>query len=82
MSYSNEVSACTKLHVSITCVCVRIFRMTKFDVRNYFEKIYGLKVASVHTRIQKGKLQRDKKQPNKFLKKKGDTKVAYLTLVS
>ena len=29
--------------------------MTKFDIRNYFEKIYGIEVAAVHTRIQKGK---------------------------
>ena len=56
--------------------------MTKFDVRNYFEKIYGVKVAAVHTRIQKGKLRRDKKQPTKLIKKSSDTKVAYLTLVT
>ncbi len=56
--------------------------MTKFDVRNYFEKIYGVKVAAVHTRIQKGKLRRDKKQPTKLIKKSCDTKVAYLTLVT
>ena len=29
--------------------------MTKFDIRNYFEKIYSIEVADVHTRIQKGK---------------------------
>lgn len=29
-------------------------RMTKFDIRNYFEKIYGVKVAKVNTRIQLG----------------------------
>ncbi len=56
--------------------------MTKIDVRNYFEKIYGVKVATVHTRIQKGKLRRDRKQPAKFVKKSSDTKVAYLTLVN
>ena len=31
-------------------------RMTKFDIRNYFWKIYGVRVAKVNTRIQLGKL--------------------------
>ena len=31
-------------------------RMTKFDIRNYFEKIYGVKVAKVNTRIQLGEI--------------------------
>ncbi len=60
---------------------VLCYRMTKIDVRNYFEKIYGVNVASVHTRIQKGKVRRDRKQPAKFVQKSRDTKVAYLTLV-
>ena len=30
-------------------------RMTKFDIRNYFEKIYNVRVARVNTRIQLGK---------------------------
>ena len=30
--------------------------MTKFDIRNYFWKIYGVRVAKVNTRIQLGKL--------------------------
>ena len=29
--------------------------MTKFDIRNYFQKIYGVQVAKVNTRIQIGK---------------------------
>ena len=29
--------------------------MTKFDIRNYFEKIYDLSVRRVNTRIQLGK---------------------------
>ena len=33
-----------------------VFRMTKFDIRNYFEKIYGIRVAKVNTRIQLGKM--------------------------
>jgi ribosomal protein L23 len=33
-----------------------ISSMTKFDIRNYFEKIYNIKVKKVNTRIQLGKL--------------------------
>jgi ribosomal protein L23 len=29
-------------------------RMTKFDIKNYFEKIYNIDVAKVNTRIQLG----------------------------
>ena len=29
-------------------------RMTKFDIRNYFEKIYSVKVSKVNTRVQLG----------------------------
>lgn len=32
------------------------FRMTKFDIRNYFEKIYNIKVRRVNTRIQVGEI--------------------------
>uniref|UniRef100_A0A8C1C647 Large ribosomal subunit protein uL23m n=2 Tax=Cyprinus carpio TaxID=7962 RepID=A0A8C1C647_CYPCA len=42
--------------------------MTKFDVRNYLEKIYSVPVAAVRTRIQ-------------YLKRP-DYKVAYVQLVS
>jgi len=54
--------------------------MTKFDIRNYFQKIYGVQVAKVNTRIQLGKEKRAPGRPKK-LKKKPDFKVAYLTLV-
>ena len=30
--------------------------MNKFDIRNYFEKIYNVRVANVNTRIQFGQL--------------------------
>ena len=29
-------------------------RMTKFDIKNYFEKIYNVDIAKVNTRIQLG----------------------------
>lgn len=28
--------------------------MTKFDIKNYFERIYNVKIANVNTRIQIG----------------------------
>ena len=33
-----------------------LFRMTKFDIKNYFERIYGLDIYKVTTRIQRGTL--------------------------
>ena len=29
--------------------------MTKFDIKNYFERIYNVKIDKVNTRIQHGK---------------------------
>ena len=59
------VTVCLSVCVSV-CACVHAWlmifdilflsRMTKFDIRNYFEKIYGVKVAKVNTRIQLGTL--------------------------
>lgn len=54
-------------------------KMTKFDIKNYFEKIYGLKIAKVNTRIQLGK--EHKIMPFGIRRKKPDYKVAYITLV-
>ena len=54
-------------------------KMTKFDIRNYFWKIYGVRVAKVNTRIQLGKEKRV--MPVNIRKKKPDVKVAYLTLM-
>lgn len=54
-------------------------RMTKFDIKNYFERIYNVKIDKVNTRIQHGKEKR--RLPwNIIIKKKTDYKVAYLTL--
>lgn len=53
-------------------------KMTKFDIKNYFEKIYGIRVAKVNTRIQLGK-EKTLWQWN-IKRKKPDIKVAYLTL--
>ncbi len=38
------------LVILLSFVC----RMTKFDIRNYFQSIYGVSVAQVDTRIQLG----------------------------
>lgn len=36
------------------CFCVFLDRMTKYDVKNYLEKIYEVPVGAVRTRIQFG----------------------------
>ncbi|KOX71132.1 39S ribosomal protein L23, mitochondrial [Melipona quadrifasciata] len=54
--------------------------MTKFDVRNYLEKIYNVHPVYVHTRIALGKTY----IPHgcKFVVKNDDVKIAYVALVS
>ena len=46
------------IHCYIYCCSLLLFhaRMTKFDVRNYFEEIYNIRVRKVNTRIQQGTL--------------------------
>ena len=43
--------------------------MTKFDIRNYFEKIYNVRVARVNTRIQLGKVTKYSRQKTCELRK-------------
>uniref|UniRef100_H3ATW6 Large ribosomal subunit protein uL23m n=1 Tax=Latimeria chalumnae TaxID=7897 RepID=H3ATW6_LATCH len=52
--------------------------MTKFDVKNYLEKIYGVPVAAVRTRIQYG-TNKKKNHLNQRVKRP-DYKVAYVQL--
>lgn len=52
--------------------------MTKFDVRNYMEKIYSVPVAAVRTRIQFG-TNKKKNHLNQRVKRP-DYKVAYVQL--
>ncbi|XP_066524285.1 large ribosomal subunit protein uL23m [Hoplias malabaricus] len=52
--------------------------MTKFDVRNYLEKIYSIPVAAVRTRIQYGS-NKKRNHLNQRVKKP-DYKVAYVQL--
>jgi large subunit ribosomal protein L23 len=52
--------------------------MTKYDVKNYLEKIYNIKVMDVRTRIAMGKTKRD--QVVGYVTKEDDTKLAYVTL--
>ena len=40
--------------------------MTKFDIKNYFEKIYNIDVAKVNTRIQLGENAIKKLTPSKI----------------
>lgn len=55
-------------------------QMTKYDVKNYLEKIYKLNVLDVRTRISPGKTQKDLVLG--YITKKDDEKLAYVTLVS
>ncbi|XP_014103056.2 large ribosomal subunit protein uL23m [Bactrocera oleae] len=53
-------------------------QMTKYDVKNYLEKIYKLPVVDVRTRIEMGKTKRD--QAKGYVTKDDDVKIAYVTL--
>ena len=44
------------IRVVASIALLSLRRMTKFDIRNYFEKIYGIKVTKVNTRIQLGEI--------------------------
>lgn len=54
--------------------------MTRFDVKNYLEKIYNVPVAEVRTEFQMGETYED--YYKRYVKKKDDYKLAYVTLVS
>lgn len=54
--------------------------MTKFDVKNYLQKIYNVNVLDVKTFIAAGKTKRDKLQGS--IIKEDDRKIAYVVLVS
>ncbi|CAH1370444.1 unnamed protein product [Tenebrio molitor] len=55
-------------------------QMTKFDIKNYLEKIYNVKVVDVRTRIAMGKTKRV--HGKGYVIKEDDIKYAYITLVS
>lgn len=61
-----------QLHVSLD--------MGKIDIRNYLEKIYGIPVDKVHTRIQPGKWKNEIYGNDLIHKKNDDYKVAYVYL--
>lgn len=54
--------------------------MTQLDVKNYLEKIYNVHPVHVRTRIALGKTYIP--TTFKFVAKKDDMKIAYVTLVS
>lgn len=54
--------------------------MTKYDVKNYLEKIYNIPVIDVKTRIAMGKFRKDIGKG--YIVKDDDIKHAYVTLVS
>lgn len=53
--------------------------MTKHDIRNYLEKIYGVKCIDVRTRNVLGKF--SKEPAAGYIKKEDDYKLAYVVLV-
>lgn len=54
--------------------------MTKYDIKNYLEKIYNIPVVDVRTRIAMGKFRRDVGKG--YVIKDDDIKSAYVVLVS
>lgn len=54
--------------------------MTKYDIKNYLEKIYNVPVVDIRTRIALGPTKKD--QIYGYVTKADDIKVAYVTLVS
>lgn len=54
--------------------------MTKYDIKNYLEKIYNIKSINVRTRIELGKT---REEPGRgYVIKDDDIKYAYVILVS
>ncbi|XP_050024517.2 large ribosomal subunit protein uL23m [Dermacentor andersoni] len=53
-------------------------QMTKYDVKNYLEKIYKVPVADVRTAIMQGKIR--KAEGKSYLVKEDDFRVAFVTL--
>jgi len=53
--------------------------MTKFDVKNYLEKIYKIPVMNVRTEVTPGKLKKDPVRG--YVTKEDDYKTAYVDLV-
>ncbi|XP_075531737.1 mitochondrial ribosomal protein L23 [Dermacentor variabilis] len=53
-------------------------QMTKYDVKNYLEKIYKVPVADVRTLIMQGKIR--KAEGKSYLVKEDDFRVAFVTL--
>uniref|UniRef100_G3MMU4 Large ribosomal subunit protein uL23m n=2 Tax=Amblyomma TaxID=6942 RepID=G3MMU4_AMBMU len=53
-------------------------QMTKYDVKNYLEKIYKVPVADVRTKIMQGKIK--KAEGKGYLIKEDDYRVAFVTL--
>lgn len=66
----NQPKNIVEFHVSM--------EMTKFDIKNYLEKIYDVHPIYVNTRIALGKTHK----PEKFVVKEDDIKIAYVVLVS
>jgi len=55
-------------------------QMTRYDIKNYLQKIYNVNPIKVNTAIVMGKFKRDKLQGSVI--KDDDFKIAYVVLVS
>lgn len=55
--------------------------MTTYDIRNYLEKIYNVKVMQVRTRIAMGKTKVETRVARGGITKEDDRKLAYVVLV-
>ncbi|KAG5324347.1 RM23 protein, partial [Acromyrmex heyeri] len=53
-------------------------KMSKYDIKNYLEKIYNINVVEVRTRIAMGRFKRDQLQHSVI--KEDDRKLAYVVL--
>ncbi|KYQ53994.1 putative 39S ribosomal protein L23, mitochondrial [Trachymyrmex zeteki] len=53
--------------------------MSRYDIKNYLEKIYNVNVIEVRTRIAMGRFKKDQLQHSVI--KEDDRKVAYVILV-
>ncbi|CAG9805193.1 unnamed protein product [Chironomus riparius] len=59
-------------------VCFEVsHQMTKYDIRQYLEKIYKLPVVAVRDRIAMGRFKREER--NGYIIKEEDSKLAYVT---
>lgn len=64
------------------CVMFEVHpQMTKFDVKQYLEKIYGVTVVSVHCNLMRGK-EREDPRYGFAIQPEADKRIAYIQLLA